>query len=816
MIRSRALRIGLTALLLGAPQLGRAQDEEPARVRSIEVDRGPRGDHVLVQVDGAVAPRLVVEAPGRVVLELPGAVLGPRAARALPPAAGTAIRGVSASEESGAVTVRIERAPGAAAQLSRQGPLISIEFARLAREESRVTLRLRGAPLAQLVNEVQRITGETFIYDDRLQGTATVIVTAPVTKSEALEILHATLEGKGFAAVPAAQGEWLVLPLDDARSRAPRAGRTLSRDRARLVTALVHFRDATAEQIVNAMQTFSGATVTAVAHAPTNGVVLIGPESAVQRWHALARALDETSRRELAVLRPRWRSAAELQALLADSLVDPFTGRARAELFLDERTNALIARAEPEALAALRARIDELDVAPEIDGDVAVFRMRFADPEKVATLLTGIASGGSAAGAPGRAPALQLGRAAVVADAPSRSLLVSGGAEAQREVRRLLEQLDVSPPTISVRAHISEVTTTGDLALGVDAFLPSTDPSNPRRTVFGVGIGDPFGLAPPGGVDPTFFGGYRRRSLFTIPVTTPDGRVVNVNVREAAQIRARAGEVRVRSLMQPQLLTTSGEEHELSAGFNVPIPTAASDSAGGSTDDPLTTRVNIERQDVGVRLRLKPVAGQAGDVLIAVELEVTGVAPSLGNAAVGPTLVKRTLQAHTRVDDGGMAVLGMLLQRGGSEIATGPPYLMDTPVLGHLLTQRQSQESERRIVMALEARIERSADERLADSIRMRTAHERALARHGALRGKRATWALLVATRTREADAQALAAEVGDIAGTRARVVAWTWDGAQRFDVVVAGFPHAIDAIDALPEIEQRGWSPELIAPLPQ
>jgi general secretion pathway protein D len=815
MIVRRALRFALAALLLGAPPLARAQPE-PARVRSIELDRAARGDLVLVQVDGAVTPRLVVEAPERVVLELAGAALDARAPRQLPPAAGTAIRGVVASEDVGTVAIRIERTPGAAAQLSRQGALIAVEFARVAPEPARVTLRLRGAPLTQLVSEVQRITGETFIYDERLQGTATVIVTAGVTQSEALEILHATLQGKGFAAVPAAaRGAWLVLPIDDARGRAPRAARELSRERARLITALVHFRDASAEQIVNAMQPFSGATVTAVAHAPTNGVVLIGSESAVQRWYALARALDETSRRELAVIRPRWRSAAELQGLLAEALIDPFTRRARAELFLDERTNALIARAEPAALAALRAQIEELDAAPQSDGEVAVFRVRFADAGKLAEQLQAYTTGERAIGDPFGLSAFQPGQVSIVADVPSRSLLVSGDAAAQREVRRLLEQLDVAPPTIRVRAHVAEVITTSQLALGVDAFLPSTDPSDPGRTVFGLGLGDPFGIAAPP-FDPTFFGGYRRRSLFTITIPTPDGPV-DVDIREAAQIRAQAGDVFVRSLMQPQLLMTSGEEHELAAGFNVPIPSAATDSAGGDASDPLTTRTNIERQDVGIRLRLKPVAGQTGEVLIAVELEISGVAPTIGStrADLGPTLLKRTLQAHTRLDDGGMAVLGMVLERASGEVATAPPFLMDAPVLGNLLTQRVENENQRRIVIALEARIERSADERLADSIRMRTAHERALARHGGLRGKRATWALLVATRTSEADARGLAAELAGVAGKRARVVAWKWDGAERWDVVVAGFAHASDAIAALPELEARGWSPELIAPLP-
>jgi hypothetical protein len=73
-------------------------------------------------------------------------------------------------------------------------------------------------------------------------------------------------------------------------------------------------------------------------------------------------------------------------------------------------------------------------------------------------------------------------------------------------------------------------------------------------------------------------------------------------------------------------------------------------------------------------------------------------------------------------------------------------------------------------------------------------------------------WVLRVATRTSRPDAEALAAQLGEIAGSRARVSAWSWDGAERFDVVFSGFRDVRQAAAALTELEAAGGSAELVA----
>jgi general secretion pathway protein D len=796
-----------------------AQQPEPAvRVYGIELERAAGLDRVVVQSAGAAAARLETISDEELALRIPNAVLDATAPRRRSGAASDAIQSVDASEAGNEVILRIRRRAGMPARLVERGGILAVEVERPEEDPERnVRISMRDAPLVQLVSEVRRITGRTFIYDDRLQGSVSVIVTDPITPGEALELLHATLFSKGFAAVPGAGDSLMILPLDEARPRARRERRALSAKRAALITTLVRFEFAPAEQLVNVLSPFAGGTTTVVAYPPTNGAILVGPEAALQRWLALARSLDETSRRELVVLRPRHRQAAELYALLADALLDPLTGRPRAELFLDERTNALIARAEPGPLAALRAQLAELDVAPETTGFASVIRLRFADADALAKLLSGIASGRtpSVSAAPRAASALAGADFSVVADKPSRSLVVTGDAAAQRLVRSVVDQIDVAPPTISVEAQVLEVVTTGQLALGVDAFLPTTDPANPGESVFGVGIGDPFDqVADP--IDATFLARYAK-TPFVVPIIGPGGVPVNVTLpRDIVQIKAAEGEARVTTLMRPHLLTISGEEHELTTGLNVPVPVGSTESAEGQevAGDPLQTHVDIQRQDVGLRLRVKPIAGLAGDVRIAVDLELTDLLPSATGSRrdVGPTLASRKLQAHTAVEDGGVAVLGMLLERSETSIETGAPVLKDVPVLGHLLTQTLDRGGERRLLIALQAHIQRSPDERLADTIRLRMAHERSLARSGVLHGERAGWGLRVATRTARADAEALAAELGKVGKRRPRVVAWEWEGAERFDVVLAPYESAFDANEVLGRLRAQGLGAELVA----
>jgi hypothetical protein len=139
--------------------------------------------------------------------------------------------------------------------------------------------------------------------------------------------------------------------------------------------------------------------------------------------------------------------------------------------------------------------------------------------------------------------------------------------------------------------------------------------------------------------------------------------------------------------------------------------------------------------------------------------------------------------------------------------------LKDIPILGWWARSTASERVKSSLVIALQASIERSQEQRIADSIRQRLAFERSLARRGELAsGDGQSYALLVTTRSSEAEARGVASALEGEGVQQPRVVPWEWDGEDRFDVYLGGFPTLRSAAAAADPLLADGWKPELVA----
>jgi general secretion pathway protein D len=820
----RAAAIAAGALALASALAPPAAAQEPVRVYGVELQAGADRDRVLVLAERPLEAELSSPEPSSVLLRLPGATLEPSAARRILPTVGGAVTEVVSFVPltSGApeVRVQIRKRADVEATLSRRGSILAVELPLPAgARDVGITLRFVDSELADVVREVAQATGTSFLFDERLQGRVTISVVNRVSAAEAVEILQAALLSKGFAALPSPGGAFRILPAGDAKGVAPWTTAAPDAGREAPVTTLVRPRFATAGDLVAALERSAGAGIGAIAYAPSNSVILSGSEARLHRYLALLRALDEAEAEQLELVVLRHRAAAAIAGVLAEVAAPAARDgwrRASFEVWHDERTNALLLRGSAAKLAEIRAWLAELDVAEAGEGALRVIRPLHADATRLAETLQQLAAGGApAAGQPSPAALGLAGRSFSVAVHESTgSLIVHADPETQRIVREVVEQIDRLPPTVLVELTVLEVTTSRTLALGFDAFLPFGDPDDPGDLVGAVSI-----QGRPGGVfAPVTEPGVLRyaRAPLMVPIVGPGGvPTVVVVPREIVQITADEGNVTARTLLRPHLLALSGEEHELVAGLNVPVLTSATESAESQvTIDPLTIRNDIERRDVGMILRVKPTAGQAGDVRLELEVEASRVRELPGSVVnqVGPVLEQRKLSAVTRLEHGQVAVIGMSLEPVEVEREAGVPFLRDVPILGWLGRSTRSERMNRELVIAVQASIERSAAERVSDSIRRRLVFERSLARRGALSDAADAYAVLVTTRSSEAEARALAEALDAPAGRPARVVAWEFEGEPRFDVYLAGFATLPEAAAAVEPLVAAGWLPEVVA----
>jgi general secretion pathway protein D len=130
-------------------------------------------------------------------------------------------------------------------------------------------------------------------------------------------------------------------------------------------------------------------------------------------------------------------------------------------------------------------------------------------------------------------------------------------------------------------------------------------------------------------------------------------------------------------------LTLDNEEAKIVIGQNVPFVTGQytnNNNAAGSVN-PFQT---IERKDVGLTLRVKPQISENGTVKLQIYQEVSRLDPASINSATGLITNKRSIESSVLVEDGGIVVLGGLLQDDFGNSQERVPGLGDVPLFGNL------------------------------------------------------------------------------------------------------------------------------------
>jgi general secretion pathway protein D len=695
-----------------------------------------------------------------------------------------------------------------------------------------------GVELPRVIRDIGLATGTRFIFGDDVRGVVTITVPKPVSQQEALELLRAALFVKGFAQLPAGDDAFKIVPIAETSSGSEFVQRRLDRTSERSITTLYTLRYTDANVVAETIKTLAPSSGSVVAYAPTNSLMLSGTESALGRLLEIVRVIDDASSEDLMARVIRYRAVDEIVEMADEALNAGWTPASQIEFFSDARTNMLLARASPERLAELRDFIETFDRFEAGRGRINVVRVLNREPDEIVDLLRSLQSGVDVveAGPEGSTDAVAIDVAGdslagqdfqLTVDAPTRSIIVQAEPSVGRLVADVIAELDRIPPRVAVEVFFYEVERPSGYLIAFDfstligaqsqdklAFAVSNKPSGSRVPTGPVG--DPVtggsGVFGRLASDPVIIDITDPNTGITIPITIPTNEVA---------VEASAGSIRMDLLSRPNLLVTSGDEHELFIGNNIPIPVTAGNpgvatdgTADGTTFiNPLVQQQNIERVDVGTTLRVRPTVGVEGDVKLGITLEFSEVTRSKAGdpRQVGVTLLQRTIESTATVRPGEYLILGMQDERSSRYSKTGVPWLMNLPGIGLLFSRTEEQLVDTQILMAVKARLMRSAADEVAETIRRRIAFERSLSRVADLKGLDQTpWAVRLATYEYRADAREVA-DTFEADGFVTRVT--HWEGASRpyWDVYLVGYPSFEEASVVAAQAIAAEWEGEVM-----
>jgi general secretion pathway protein D len=132
----------------------------------------------------------------------------------------------------------------------------------------------------------------------------------------------------------------------------------------------------------------------------------------------------------------------------------------------------------------------------------------------------------------------------------------------------------------------------------------------------------------------------------------------------------------------------------------------------GGTGGAVNPFQTIERKEVGNILKITPQITDENTILLKIEQEASGIAAAASQVSSNDLVTnKRTITTRVLVDDGGMIVLGGLIEDRLTESEQRVPILGRIPLLGNLFRVRSTQKTKTNLMVFIRPRVLRTAEQ---------------------------------------------------------------------------------------------------------
>ncbi|HEY0369737.1 MAG TPA: secretin N-terminal domain-containing protein, partial [Chthoniobacterales bacterium] len=321
--------------------------------------------------------------------------------------------------------------------------------------------------------------------------------------------------------------------------------------------------------------------------------------------------------------------------------------------------------------------------------------------------------------------AVTIGNAKIIADQRANSIIVLGNREVVVKVEKILDEMDVKAPQVTLSTVIGELTLNNSEEFGVDWFIKnySKTAATSRQTTA------PF-LTPAGTTTTT----NTTTPLSTSTLFNPGNNFAQLAsaATSGANIYVAAGNTlstivkaldstgRFKTISRPTVFTSNNKKAIIASGQEIPVPVSTLSSVvngstiGGTT---LGQQSNIQFKKVALQLEVVPLINSEKEVSLDILQKLDSLAGStvIDNNSI-PTIATRYIKTNVSAPNCSTIVLGGLITDDTRTNKNGIPVLSKIPLVGALFrdTNRTKMRTELIVLMRPEVTLTK------ADLARMR------------------------------------------------------------------------------------------------
>jgi general secretion pathway protein D len=582
----------------------------------------------------------------------------------------------------------------------------------------------KDTDINEFINIVGKNLERTIIVDPNVRGKISVRSYDMLSEEQYYQFFLNVLQVYDFAVVEMPSGILKVVRSKDAKTSNIPVVEGAEQDGDEFITRVVPVYNVPVRELAPILRQLNdqagGGNV--VSHDPSNVMMLTGRAAVVNRLVEIIERVDRAGDEEVEIVKLRFASASEMVRIIES--INKSQGKANTgaksdpRVVADDRTNSVIVSGDVKARQRLITLIQRMDQELESNGNTRVLFLNYAKAEDMVKVLQGVSASiqadtqGSATTSTRRSSSNR--DISIDAHEDSNAIVITAEPDMMRSLEEVVRQLDIRRAQVQVEAIIVEVFEGDGTTLGVQWVSEEGGGTQFNNGIIPVGS---LGVALRQAED---------REVTSTNITANGEVVVSTDTIEGdftslasllggangmiagiiedgwgAVVQAVSTDTNSNILATPHLTTMDNEEAFFIVGQEVPIITGT--TTGANNSNPFTT---VERQEVGIKLKVTPQINEGDAVQLLIEQEVSSVS---GATSVDISINKREIKTTVIVDDGGTIVLGGLIDEDIQESVSKVPLLGDIPILGNLFKSTSTSKRKRNLMVFLKPTIVRDA-----------------------------------------------------------------------------------------------------------
>ena len=545
--------------------------------------------------------------------------------------------------------------------------------------------------IAKVSQDISKFTGKVLILDPRVQGKVTIFSDISLSERDVWNVFLRTIQVNGFSALT--DGDIIRIVPENESLRDLNQGKSS----ADITTRIIPLENRAAGEIVPMLKPITGRQSHLSYIASINSILIVDSTSNVERIESLLSSLDETNASAITIFSLKNLSAVEAARILEKLKLqnNPNINNFIAIPFLP--SNSVIISANQLVTRNILNTLEDLDKDALNNSTLGVIYLKYAKAEDISAIVNSFASKFAGDDSSVK-PVITFHR-------ETNSLIISGEDAVMSQIRNLVAKLDLRRAQVLVEAIVVELSDTAAQSLGVETIF-----AGERSADTPIGITrfsnntspDLLAIASSSaerGNDPTL------SSLATNSLLSSQGLIAGIGSIESngdafgAIISAIAEDKNSNVLSTPSVIAMDNEEASLIIGQEIPITTG--ESLGTNNSNPFRT---TSRQEVGIKLTIKPQINEGDSVILDIKQEVSSIAGPLSSSTDLITN-KRSIETKVLVDNDQVIVLGGLIDEDIQESIAKVPVLGSIPIVGRLFSSKQESVVQRNLMVFIRPKI---------------------------------------------------------------------------------------------------------------